>query len=329
MSVNGMGTGGTLYTVDGMWDMNTGNMTQTTITPNPDTIQEVRVLQNNFSVQYGLLQSSVVLLATKSGTNQFHGTAFEYFRNTDLNARNFFSATVPPLNQNIFGYTIGGPVYIPGHINSAKKRTFFFWSQQWTDQHVGNIVRGATPTAAQLQGDFSALCTSGFNASGICNTASQQLVNPFNGNTPYANNNIVTATSPLNTSSVALFKALDPTGPNNAAAGFLNFINTTPTINTTRDDEIKIDHNFSDRVRLMAEYLDDRQVNTTPSETFGITVPYNTYNQSYTTNNQLAQIVLTATLTPNMVNTVSVGMNNYVVSLAVAGTIGRSQLSSF
>jgi len=80
---------------------------------------------------------------------------------------------------------------------------------------------------------------------------------------------------------------------------------------------------------LMAEYLDDRQLSATPLETFGITVPYTTYKQSYTTNNQLAQIVLTATLTPNMVNTTSIGMNNYVVSLSVAGLINRDQLSSF
>ena len=89
MSINGMGASGTLYSLDGLWNMNTGNMTQTTITPNPDTIQEVRVLQNNYSVQYGLLQSSVVLLATKSGTDKFHGSAFEYLRNTSLDARNF------------------------------------------------------------------------------------------------------------------------------------------------------------------------------------------------------------------------------------------------
>ena len=74
MSINGMGQSGTLYTLDGIWNMNTGNMTQTTITPNPDTIQEVRVLQNNYSVQYSIMGANVVLLQTKSGTDQFHGS---------------------------------------------------------------------------------------------------------------------------------------------------------------------------------------------------------------------------------------------------------------
>ncbi len=332
MSINGMGQSGTLYTVDGLWDMNTGNMTQTTITPNPDTIEEVRVLQNNYSVQYGLLQSSVVVLATKSGTDKFHGSAFEYLRNTSLDARNFFSPTVPVLNQNIFGYTIGGPVYIPGLINSAKKRTFFFWSEQWTDQHIGNVVRGADPTAAEREGDFSSLCPAGFTQAGLCsatNSANIQLVNPYNGNAPFLNNNIASqpGTATISANSLALLGALAPT-PNDASAGFLNYINTTPTINTTRDDEIKIDHSFSDRMRLMAEYLDDRQTNNSATETF-LGDPYSTNRQPITTSNQLAQIQLTTTLTPSMVNVTSVGMNNYVVSLAVTGIVERSQVPSF
>ncbi len=107
MSINGMGLSGTLYELDGVWNMNTGNMTQTTILPNPDSIQEVRTLQNNISPKYTLLGASVVLVQTRSGTSDFHGTAWEYFRNNDLNARNFFSPTIAAYHSNIFGGTIG------------------------------------------------------------------------------------------------------------------------------------------------------------------------------------------------------------------------------
>ena len=113
MSINGMGLSGTLYELDGVWNMNTGNMTQTTILPNPDSIQEVRTLQNNISPKYTLLGASVVLVQTRSGSHDFHGTAWEYFRNTDLNSRNFFSPNVLPYHQNIFGGTLGGPLFIP------------------------------------------------------------------------------------------------------------------------------------------------------------------------------------------------------------------------
>jgi hypothetical protein len=154
MSINGMGLSGTMYYLDGIWNMNTGNMTQTTVTPNPDTIQEVRVLQNNYGVQYSLMGSNVVLLETKSGTSTFHGSAYEYFRNDALDARNFFSPTVPALKQNIFGYTIGGPFYIPNHYNTNRQKTFFFWSQQWSKQHIGFGGAGSGPHSRDAERQF-------------------------------------------------------------------------------------------------------------------------------------------------------------------------------
>jgi len=115
IAVNGLGVQGTMYYLDGVWNENTGNLNQTTITPNPDTLEEVRLLQNNFSAQYSLNGSTVMLLETKSGTENFHGTAFEYLRNDALDARNFFSPNVPSLKQNVFGYTLGGPIYTSAH----------------------------------------------------------------------------------------------------------------------------------------------------------------------------------------------------------------------
>ncbi len=322
MSVNGMGISGTQYFLDGIWNENTGNMTQTTITPNPDTIQEVRVLQNNFGVQYSLNGSNVVMLETKSGTTQFHGSAYEYLRNDDLDARNFFSPTVPSLKQNIFGYTIGGPIYIPGHYNTDKSKSFFFWSQQWTRQNIGSVVLGADPTPAMRSGDFSALCSTGFSSTGVCTTASEQLTNPATGQ-PFPNNII---TTPLNANAVTFLNALTNL-PNNGT-GFLNYINLNPEVNNTRDDEIRGDHNFTEKIRLMVEYLDDHQTNNNPNDTF-ISSPYTTNKDPITTVNQLAQIRLTTTLSSSMVNTVSVAMNNYVVSLGAEGIWQLSQLSNF
>ena len=324
MSVNGMGHSGTMYFLDGIWNMNTGNMTQTTITPNPDTIQEVRVLQNNYGVQYSLMGSNAVLLETKSGTSSFHGSAYEYFRNDALDARNFFSPTVPALKQNIFGYTISGPVYIPKHYNTDKQKTFFFWSQQWSKQHIASTVLGTSPTSEMRSGNFGSLCTSGFNASGVCNTLSEQIYNPTT-KLPFPNN--VIPTSMLNSSSLALLNTL-ATLPNNPSGGFLNFINLTPTINSTLDDEIRVDHNFNKNVRLMAEYLRETQTNGNSYETF-LPSPYTTNTNPVYTTNQLAQIQLTATLSPTMVNTTSIAMNNYVVSLAAAGIYQTSQVPGF
>jgi Carboxypeptidase regulatory-like domain len=313
MSANGMGIASTQYFLDGIWDENTGNMTQTTVTPNPDTIQEVRVLQNNFGVQYSLNGANVTILQTKSGTETFHGSAFEYLRNDGLDARNFFTTTTLPLHQNIFGYTIGGPIFIPHHYNTDKQKTFFFWSEQWTRQNEGSVENGADPTAAMRNGVFP---TTGPFATTI--------TNPLTG-LPFPNNTI--PSSMLNSSSLSLLNALAPL-PNDAPAGFLNYLNLTPAVNDTRDDEIKIDHNFNEKMRLMAEYLDERQTNGNSYDTF-LPSPYTTNADPITTQNQLAQIQLTATLSPSMVNTTSLAMNNYVVSLGASGIWQRSQVPGF
>ena len=314
MSVNGMGTSSTLYTLDGVWNMNTGNMAQTTITPNPDTIQEVRVLQNNYSAQYNLMGASVVLLQTKSGTSSFHGGAYEYLRNDALDARNFFSPTVPPLKQNIFGYNVGGPVYIPHHYNSNKQKTFFFWSQQWVVQHIGSVLRGATPTQDMRNGTFTTPITDP--------TTGQ----PFPQTSPGVYQ--IPQTS-LNQDSLAILNALAPP-PNNPSGGFLNYINLSPQINNQRDDQIKVDHNFSDRLRLMGEYLGEWQTAANPNlPALGSGNPFPTQHETDYTRNQLAQLQLTWTVTPTMTNTTSVAMNNYVLDLLVSGTVLRSQVSGF
>src|SRR5579872_2061840 len=314
MSVNGMGISGTMYYVDGIWNMNTGNMTQTTITPNPDTIQEVRVLQNNYGVQYSLMGANVVLLETKSGTDTFHATAFEYLRNDALDARNFFSPTVSPLKQNIFGYTFGGPFYIPHHYNTDKSKTFFFWSQQWVRQHIASVLRGADPTADMRNGLFP---------------SSTPLTNPLTGQPfPQASPGVYQIPQGmLNSSSLAFLNALEPL-PNNPSGGFLNYLNLTPAINSQRDDQIKVDQNFKQKFHLMAEYLDERQTNGNPNDTF-LGSPFSTNSNPVFTNNQLAQIQLTQTLSPAMVNTTSIAMNNYVVSLAAKGTYQRAQIPGF
>ncbi len=232
MVVGGLPTNTTFYALDGVWNENTGSMGSTAITPNPDTLQEVRVLQDNYEPKFSLLGASVVLLQTKSGTTSFHGTVFEYFRNTDLNARNFFSPTVPQLNQNIWGYTLGGPVLVPFH--HGAKKTFFFASSQWVDSHAGSVNKGATPTADQRNGIFT---------TAIKDPTTGQ---PFPQTSPGV---YQIPASRLNPNSLAFFNALYPL-PNNVANGFQNYINLTPTVLTQRDDQFNVEHSFNERLAI-------------------------------------------------------------------------------
>jgi len=131
------------------------------VSPNPDTVAEFRILTNNYTSEFGRSAGGVVSVVTKSGTNQYHGSVFDYLRNDALNANNFFNksnGTIQPrpvLKRNQFGGTIGGPMSIPRLIN-GKDRFFFFFGyqgQRQTSVTVGNALTVYTP--AELNGDFS------------------------------------------------------------------------------------------------------------------------------------------------------------------------------
>ncbi|MDQ2945749.1 MAG: Plug and carboxypeptidase regulatory-like domain-containing protein [Acidobacteriota bacterium] len=310
MSINGLSTNTTFYALDGIWNENTGNMNQLSVTPNPDTLEEVRVLQNNYSPKYSLLGASVVLLQTKSGTASFHGSIFEYFRNDDLNARNFFSPTVPTLKQNIFGYTFGGPVLVPFY--HGDKKTFFFISEQWVNAHTGSVVRGLTPTADQRNGLFSTAIKDPVTGQNFTKNAAGLFQIPADR---------------LNPNSLAFINALYPL-PNNPAGGTLNYINLTPALLTQRDDQFKVDHNFSERFRLTAEYFAEHQ-NALASGVPDSGSPFPTNRRKDVTLDQLAQIQFTAVISPAMVNSASIAMNRYTVDHPVEGLLYVDQIPGY
>ncbi len=117
--------------------------------PDPDALQEFTIQSSDYSAEYGGA-GALVQLSTRSGSNELHGTAFEFLRNTVLDARNFFALTLPPFKLNQFGGTVGGPI--------RKNRTFFFFSAQDTERRSAPSPISITPpTAAERSGDFSAL----------------------------------------------------------------------------------------------------------------------------------------------------------------------------
>jgi hypothetical protein len=146
------GTGSVNYFLDGGINMtnlrNTGN-----VAPNPEAIQEFKVTTNSYNAEYGRFASGIINLITKSGTNRFHGSLYEYVRNTAFNANDYGSILArAPYHRNQFGGSIGGPI--------IKDKTFFFFTYSGLRQITSKFLSGATlPTAAMRTGDFSALTT--------------------------------------------------------------------------------------------------------------------------------------------------------------------------
>ena len=183
--------------------------------PNPDTVEEFRVLENNYTAEYGRSAGGVVTVVTKSGTNQFHGSAYDYLRNDAFNANTFFNKDAglprPVLKRNQFGGTIGGPITIP-HLVNGKDRFFFFFGYQGQRQDsvtVGNAITTYTP--AELNGDFSHSVSNGPDP----NVAAFLLAHPyFQSNAGLAANAIIDPTK------------IDPVAQNYIKAGL---VPTSPT----------------------------------------------------------------------------------------------------
>ena len=157
-SAGGGRQGSTEYLLDGVPNMD-NYMGLTAPFPNADATQEFRVITNNFNAAYGFAPGAVVSVETRSGTNSFHGGAFEFLRNKDLNAGNYFGHSVDPLRRNQFGAYGGGPI--------KKDKIFFFLNYEGTrSDSAASSNFTQTPTAAMLNGDFSAVPTT------LCNPAS-------------------------------------------------------------------------------------------------------------------------------------------------------------
>jgi hypothetical protein len=316
--INGMTVSRTFYALDGVWNENTGNMTANSITPNPDSLEEVRVLQNDFSAQYSLMGSSVILEQTKSGTSNFHGTLWEFLRNDDLNSKNYFTITpplIPPYKQNIFGFNVGGPIFIPHFYNTDRKKTFFFWDESYVILHVPSQGTSEIPTPLQIAGCF---------ASPIKNPLTGLLYPAGTGSCPSTYYQVTPAS--INTSSEAYLKALYPPTNYSTTANANNYVNLTPLTTYQRDDEIKVDHFFTPKYHLLAEYLQEYQKYSQNTESPG-TTPIS-YETDFT-NNKMAQVALTQTLSSNMVNTTNIAMNIYLLNLVLEGTTDISQLPGF
>ncbi len=254
-SVNGQDPVVNNNMIDGM-DNNERVIGTIGVRPSIDAIQEFKVQTNLYSAEVSRTSGGVVNILTKSGTNSFHGSLFEFVRNDKFDANgnyNFTGGTQlrkAKYRQNQFGGSLGGPI--------IKDRTFFFGDFEALKIRQGIAITAVIPTAKQRIGDFSENCTGGFNAAGICATASQQInvVNAFGG--------APLGAVPFNRLDVAPYSTLrDPLALKYAA---LLPLPTGPGINTTNfasspvrpQDALtfdgRVDHRLNDKMNFFGRY---------------------------------------------------------------------------
>jgi len=242
-SINGGRTEYNNWELDGGDNMDNGSNNTLNVYPSLESISEFRVLTSNYGAQYGRNGSGTVEVETKSGTNQFHGNVFEFVRNDAFNARPYFQNSVPPYKKNDFGYTIGGPVFIPNLYNTDKKKTFFFWSQDWRRNRVPRDFNALVPSVAERAGDFSAIC------------ASDPSHCPTINGVPTPNLATVPAFQQSKAVSQALLTLIPL--PTNVTPEGSKFIAAVSEPENWREELIRVDHNFTDNMRLTFRYIHD------------------------------------------------------------------------
>jgi len=324
LSVGGSRANSTDWLFDGN-DNNELTAGGISILPSIDAIQEFKVLTYNYSAEWGTRGGPTVLVTTKSGTNQVHGTVFEFLRNTSLDARSFFATSTEKFNLNQFGFSAGGPI--------RKDKAFLFVDFEQKDQRHGIPFTGLVPSAAMRTGDFT------HDAFG--NLSTTPLVNPnatqANGNSvpfycngagnplPAAADGSQAVGTPCNKIPQGL---INPIGQklinlyplpnaNNAALGY-NYVNEPVRKLNEGKFDIRLDENLTSKDSLFARFSYDQATSYVPggSPGFAEQSPFAS-NQGILNHGRNVAVSETHVFSPNTVNQFSAGYNrifNYISS---------------
>jgi hypothetical protein len=286
---------------------------QMDLDPPAQTVQEIKVLSNNYSAEYGASAGGVVIETTKSGTNSLHGSAYEFLRNDAFDAPGYFAPiiggqkSIPELRYNVFGGTIGGPI--------RKNKTFFFFGYEGQRQRIGSATTLTVPTLLQRSGDFSQT----FNAKGqlinIYDPASTQTVNGVTTRSQFPGNVIPNSSLDPVALKILNYYPLPNRRPDNITGA--NNFRANGVTGLTGDFYIaKVDHSFSDNDRATFRYLynsgnnDNRSAYTNPAADPNV---YNIAHQQY------VYTFWTHIFSPTLVNDVRF---NYGNRIAHALTLG-------
>ena len=216
------------------------------VNPNPDAVQEFKILTNNYDAEFGRTSGGIVNQVIKSGTNHLHGSGFEFLRNDVLNARDYFLPQSQPkasFKRNVFGGTLGGPL--------RRDKTFVFGAYQGARRREGQVLPQLTVLSpAERQGNFGELCgtPSDFDGAGNCtNPNGTQLTNPANGN-PYPFN--VVPVNPISANYISKYVPLPTPGLSNNG-----FISAATAAIDEDQGILRVDHNLTSRDLISGTYV--------------------------------------------------------------------------
>jgi len=288
---NGQRTDQTNWTVDGQTVTDIGVNVQFAYRINMDAVAEMKVSTNSQGAEFGRNSGAQVQVVTKSGTRDFHGSGWWFKRGEWMNANDFVNnyngKQIQPYRYMTAGYTVGGPIFIPGKFNSSRDKLFGFMSQEWNRSFVPNSIRQITvPTAAERTGDFSATRDAAGQPVTIYDpltprTAAQPQGQAFLGNRVPSNRFNEYGPSVLNWLPL----------PNTFGQNTYNYQSQAANSSPSFDQVYRVDYNISDKWRLFVRHLNSKQTQNVPygradtSNVLGLTPFYApTYGWSLTAN---------------------------------------------
>lgn len=243
--------------------------------PSVDELQEFKIQTNTYSPQYGWGMGNVVNAIEKSGTRDFHGSAFEFLRNDAFDANNFFNnlegLARPAFHRDQFGFTAGGPLYLP-HIYSQRDKTFIFGTYEGLRQQTPTTLLTTVPTVLQKQGNFSQT----FNEDGSQAVIYNPFTTVFSGGVysrqPFPGN--IIPTNLLNPVSLKLLAYYpNPNEAGNAVTGANNYAGTAGLPTDSDQYTVRVDHNISDMQHFFAQWSQKRQFKQLSGDFLGASDP--------------------------------------------------------
>jgi len=356
IEVNGLRQSHNIWLLDGAEADDRGGAGGMSVMPSMDAIAQFQVLASNYPPDYGIASGATFSLALKSGTQKFHGEGWEFLRNDDLDANDYFNkyqrsspsayTPVPKLRQNIFGFNLGGPLYIPHVFNTTKKKTFFFYNQEWrriiqtTNPETGTTIPNAdrpvagtnlaytppayassqvitVPTVLQVpdpafDAKLQAAGLESYRSGGTqnCPKAPAPCGQPF----PSVGGKQVIPASLFDPNAVLYL------GSPSSLLPYANVLGdkatteiATPT--TVTEEIVRIDHSINDKWQILGHFLHDAQA--TGEGGADLSWNWTSYNISSVENNpsNSAAIKLSGELAPNLLLEASMNYDGNIINI--------------
>jgi hypothetical protein len=281
------------------------------IGPPPDAIAEFKVQTNSMSAEFGRSGGAVLNVTIKSGTNELHGTFYEFLRNSALDANNFFNnangAPIAPFKQNQFGFSTGAPIWIP-KVYNGKNRTFFFFDYQGTRIRTGQTFLASVPPDSWRTGNFGPLNGVAFNTLYDPATGTVDQNGDAVGRQPFANNQIPQSRwNPIAAKLLSMFPEPNVPGSVNNLGVSNNYLSNPVEPNDTNQFDLRVDHKFTDSDSIFGRFSYSNNIDNPPGP-----IPPPLDAASFSSGNFLNRprnVVITEThiFTPRIVNELRLG----------------------